>query len=120
MQQNGHVRLRIAGQSLADSLAEMSGAGLSSERLVRDQAALLPLPATPYEACEKKPARVSSLSLVRYRGNDYSVSIAYGHREVLVRGYIQTEKRVALRGYAKLVELNAFAVAEVLVLDLQD
>src|SRR6202521_2921878 len=58
------------------------------ERLVRDQAALLPLPATPYEACEKKAARVSSLSLVRYRGNDYSAPIAYGHREVLVRGYI--------------------------------
>jgi hypothetical protein len=58
------------------------------ERLVRDRAALLPLPATPYEACEKKTGRVSSLSLVRYRGNDYSVPTAYGHREVLVRGYI--------------------------------
>ena len=58
------------------------------ERLVRDRAALLPLPAAPYEACEKKPGRVSSLSLVRYRGNDYSVPAAYGHREVLVRGYI--------------------------------
>src|SRR5258708_30229209 len=30
------------------------------ERLVRDQAALLPLPATPYEACEKKAAHDSS------------------------------------------------------------
>ncbi len=58
------------------------------ERLVRDRAALLPLPAVPYEACEKKPARVSSLSLVRYRSNDYSVPTAYGHREVLVRGYV--------------------------------
>jgi transposase len=58
------------------------------ERLVRDRAGLLPLPATPYEACEKKAARVSSLSLVRYRGNDYSVPTAYGHREVLVRGYV--------------------------------
>ena len=58
------------------------------ERLVRDRAAFLPLPATPYEACEKRAARVSSLSLVRYRGNDYSVPTAYGHREVLVRGYV--------------------------------
>jgi hypothetical protein len=33
-------------------------------------------------------ARVSSLSLVRYRGNDYSVPTEYGHREVLVRGYV--------------------------------
>jgi hypothetical protein len=32
------------------------------ERLVRDRGAFLPLPATPYEACEKRAARVSSLS----------------------------------------------------------
>jgi hypothetical protein len=48
----------------------------------------LPLPPAPYDACEKKPAWVSSLSLVRYRGNDYSVPTAYGHRKVLVRGYV--------------------------------
>ena len=57
-------------------------------RLARDRAAFLPLPTTPYEACEKRAARVSSLSLVRYRGNDYSVPTAYGHREVLIRGYV--------------------------------
>ena len=43
---------------------------------------------TPYDACEKKTGRVSSLSLVRYRGTDYSVPTAYGHREVLIRGYV--------------------------------
>jgi hypothetical protein len=32
--------------------------------------------------------RTDSLSLVRYRGNDYSVPTAYGHREVLVQGYV--------------------------------
>ena len=58
------------------------------ERLGRDRSAFLPLPAVPYEACEKRTARVSSLSLVRYRRNDYSVPTAYGHREVLVRGYV--------------------------------
>jgi transposase len=58
------------------------------ERLVRDRSALLPLPPAPYDACEKMAARVSSLSLVRYRGNDYSVPTAYGHREVLIRGYV--------------------------------
>jgi DNA replication protein DnaC len=43
------------------------------ERFERDRAVLLPLPAAPYEACEKISARVSPLSLVRYRANDYSV-----------------------------------------------
>ncbi len=58
------------------------------ERLERDLAALqMPLPA-PYDACEKVATSVSSLSLVRYRLNDYSVPTIYGHREVLVRGYV--------------------------------
>lgn len=58
------------------------------ERLTRDRDALLPLPETPFDACEKVATRVTSLSLVRYRNNDYSVPVAYGHREVLVKGYI--------------------------------
>jgi len=58
------------------------------ERFARDRSALLPLSATPFEACEKRTAKVSSLSLVRYRANDYSVPTAYGHREVLVKGYV--------------------------------
>ena len=31
---------------------------------------------------------MSSLSLVRYRDNDYSVPVAYGYREVVIRGYV--------------------------------
>ena len=58
------------------------------ERLGRDRAALLALPPAPYEACDRRPGRVSSLSLVRYRNNDYSVPVAYGHREVLIRGSV--------------------------------
>ena len=58
------------------------------ERFERDRVAMLPLPAIPYEACEKITARVSSISLVRYRTNDYSVPTEYGHRQVLVKGYV--------------------------------
>jgi hypothetical protein len=58
------------------------------ERFQKDAEALLPLPPAPYEACEKRTARVTSLSLVRYRSNDYSVPTAYGHREVLIKGYV--------------------------------
>ena len=58
------------------------------ERFEQDRAALLPLPIAPYEACEKVAARVSSLALVRYRGNDYSVPPRHGHLQVLVRGYL--------------------------------
>ena len=54
----------------------------------RDLDALLPLPPVAYDACDKQASRVSSLSLVRYRTNDYSVPVAYGYRDVLVRGYV--------------------------------
>ena len=57
-------------------------------RMERDLDALLSLPAVPCDACEKQASRVSSLSLVRYRTNDYSVPVAYGYRDVLVRGYV--------------------------------
>ena len=58
------------------------------ERLERDREALMALPPTPFDACDKQGTRVNSLSLVRYRTNDYSVPVAYGHREVWVRGYV--------------------------------
>ena len=58
------------------------------ERFVRDREALKrPLPA-PFDACDKQGTRVNSLSLVRYRTNDYSVPVAYGHQEVCIRGYV--------------------------------
>ena len=50
----------------------------------RDLEALLPLPAARFDACEKQAGRVSSLSLVRYRTNDYRTSRwPVGHRDVL-------------------------------------
>jgi transposase len=58
------------------------------ERLVADQAVLRPLPEAPFEPCDKRPAKVSSTALVRYRMNDYSVPTAYGFRDVLVKGFV--------------------------------
>ena len=58
------------------------------ERFEKDREMLLPLPAAPYEACEKRSTRVTSMSLVRYRANDYSVPVEWGHREVLVKGFV--------------------------------
>ena len=60
----------------------------TGERFLADAAQLRPLPAVPYDACDKQSVRVSSLSLVRYRGNDYSVPTAYFHQQVLERGYV--------------------------------
>ena len=58
------------------------------ERLEQERETMIKLPQTPYDASDKQAGRVSSLSLVRYKGNDYSVPVLYGHREVLIRGYV--------------------------------
>ena len=58
------------------------------ERFEQDKQMLLALPAAPYEACDKRSTRVTSMSLVRYRTNDYSVPVEWGHREVLVKGFV--------------------------------
>jgi len=50
----------------------------------------LPLPAFPYDACDKVSTRVSSLSLVRYKTNDYSVPVAFGHRDIQINAYVHT------------------------------
>jgi hypothetical protein len=60
------------------------------ERLMRDLDALMPLPAVPYDACEKISTRATSISMVRYRSNDDSVPVAHAHHEVQVRGYVDT------------------------------
>ena len=79
---------------LADSCRQRLGERLRGEtetigeRLKRDLAAFRQLPPQPYDACEKVSTRVSSLSLVRYRLNDYSVPTSYGHAQVHVRGYV--------------------------------
>jgi transposase len=58
------------------------------ERLQRDLAAMRALPASPFDACDQASGRVSSQALVRYRTNDYSVPVAYGHQDVWIRGYV--------------------------------
>jgi len=58
------------------------------ERLTRDLEAMADLPAAPFDACDQATGRVSSQALVRYKTNDYSVPVAYGHRDVWIRGYV--------------------------------
>lgn len=62
--------------------------GTIAERLEKDRAAFMELPAVPFDACDQRPGRVSSQALVRYRNNDYSVPVAFAHREIIVKGYV--------------------------------
>ncbi len=58
------------------------------DRLKADLAAIRDLPASPFEAYDLQSGQVTSTPQVRYRGNDYSVPVAYAHHEVQVRGYV--------------------------------
>ena len=58
------------------------------DRLEADLAAMKALPASPFEACDLQSGQVTSTSLVRYRGNDYSVPVANGHRDVWIKGFV--------------------------------
>jgi transposase len=59
------------------------------ERLMADLAAFRELPGGAFEACDMRPGRVSSTSLVRYRNVDYSVPTAHAYTTVLVKGFVE-------------------------------
>jgi len=82
---NRHLRERCAG----DLLRRQRGkAGTKQELLEEDRAAFLALPSMPFEACRKVSTMVSSLSLVRFDRNDYSVPVRYAHHSVVVKGFV--------------------------------
>jgi len=60
------------------------------ERLQSDLTAMQGLPAAPFEACDLRSGQVTSTSVVRYRGNDYSVPVAFGHREVWIAEHVRS------------------------------
>ena len=61
--------------------------GTKKEMLSEDQAAFLPLPAAPFDACRKVSIRADRLSLVRFDSNDYSVPVRCAHHPMVVKAY---------------------------------
>src|ERR1700738_3709003 len=82
-----------------------------AERMRADISAFLPLPPAPYDACHKVATRVSSLSLVRYRNNDYSVPTRHGHQEVLAKGYVDRGE-IACPGETIAIHVRSYKTAD--------
>jgi KaiC/GvpD/RAD55 family RecA-like ATPase len=61
--------------------------GRKNQRLEEDRAAFLPRPTVPFEACRRQSTTASSLSLVRFDDNDYSVPVAFAHHPIVAKGY---------------------------------
>ncbi len=57
------------------------------ELFEEERGTFLPLPPVPFEACRHVDTRVSSLSLVRFKNNDYSVPVEYAHRDVTLKAF---------------------------------
>jgi len=58
--------------------------GPKSQLLEEERTVMLPFPKQSFEARRIEAGRASSLSLVRFDNNDYSVPTAYAHREITV------------------------------------
>jgi len=69
---------------------KLRGKGLpKAQLLVEDKAHFRPLPADAFDGCIKQSTTATSLSLVRFDTNDYSVPSEYAHHPVVVKGYIE-------------------------------
>jgi hypothetical protein len=62
---------------------------VKSVLLEEERLAMLLLPRNPFEARRTEPCQASSLSLVRFDCNDYSVPTQYAHQAVMVIGGIE-------------------------------
>jgi len=88
------LNYRLARRCLDDRDRRVRGkSGTKAELLREDQAAFLPLPEAPFEACRTASTTADRLSLVRFETNDYSVPVRYAHHPVVVKGYVD---RVAI------------------------
>ena len=61
--------------------------GPKVELLKEDQAVMRELPPTPFEAARQVSTRATSLSLVRFDRNDYSVPVCWAHHAVVIKGF---------------------------------
>src|SRR5262245_45623364 len=83
---NGH----LLGRCRDDLDRRLRGHAATKRVLLEeDRAAFLPLPAAPFDACRKESTTASSLSLVRFDDNDYSVPVRWAHHPIVVRAYAE-------------------------------
>jgi transposase len=85
-QLNADLRRRCAGDQQRRLRAQ---AGTKAQLFVEDQRAFLALPEGRFDACRKVSTAASSLSLVRFDRNDYSVPVRWAHHPVVAKGYCQ-------------------------------
>jgi len=81
-------------QQCRDALAKTSAMQEKSigELFAEEQSSLLPLPDTDFEACRIESHRATTLALVRFDRNDYSVPAEHAHKQLTAVGSVETIK----------------------------
>ena len=80
---------RLVDRCCGELARKLRGKSVTKGELLKeDREASLPLPAAAFDACRKRSTTASSLSLVRFENNDYSVPVRYAHHTVVVKGYV--------------------------------
>jgi hypothetical protein len=71
-----------------DRARRVRGKSATKDQLLEEErASLLALPQARFDAARKQSTTASSLSLVRFDNNDYSVPVAFAHHPIVVKGY---------------------------------
>nr|AER10488.1 IstA [Brevundimonas diminuta] len=83
------LNARFADQCRRRGAAVLRGQSQSiTARMEADSAAFMPLPEVAFDPCHIVSGCASSMALVRYRTNDYSVPTAFAHQQVVIKGYV--------------------------------
>ncbi len=86
----GQLNAELRRRCLEDQVRRLRGKqGTKAQRLEEERGALLALPAGRFEAARKQSTAASSLSLVRFDSNDYSVPVSFAHHPIVVKGYCE-------------------------------
>jgi hypothetical protein len=83
------LNARFADQCQRRGAAVLRGQSQSiAARMGADIGAFMPLPEVAFDPCHIISGCASSMALVRYRTNDYSVPTAFAHQQVVIKGYV--------------------------------
>lgn len=83
------LNAELVEKSRSDPGRKVRGRGATKAALLEeDRAAFLPLPEVPFDACRRESRTSTSLSLVRFDTNDYSVPVRWAHHPLVVKGYV--------------------------------
>jgi transposase len=80
---------RLREMCWRDGERVLRGKNGKSKRALLAEEGLSPLPAAAFECCKTQAAKVSSLSLIRFDDNEYSVPVRHAHHELTVKGFVE-------------------------------